>query len=118
MRGVEKIPAKHLAAGFSPYFLLIVYLAWETARGKTGPWYDQGSTQVIYETNLLTGALLLAGLLVVSGTAGRKSIITQEAGLNPEASYRSEGDSRPSAQADPENPELSVEVSEEPKSDI
>ncbi len=117
-RGAPKIRAKHLAAGFAVYFLLILYLVWETARGTTGPWYDQASTQIIYQTNLVAGALLLAGLLVVSATAGRKSIIVQGAGPNPEASHRSEAGSRPSAEADPENPELSVEVSEELKSDI
>ncbi len=61
---------------------------------------------------------MLAGLLVVSATAGRRSIIVQGAGPNPEASYRSGGGLPPSAEADPENPELSVEVSEELKSDI
>ncbi len=116
--GAPKIRARHLAAGFAVYFLLIIYLVWETARGTTGPWYDQASTQIIYQTNLVAGALLLAGLLVVSATAGRKSLIAQGPGLNPEASYRSEGDSRPSAEADPDNPELSAEVSEEVKSDI
>ncbi|MEE9182796.1 MAG: hypothetical protein V3U33_09550, partial [candidate division NC10 bacterium] len=82
-----------------------------------GPWYDQASTQIIYQTNLVAGALLLAGLLVVSATAGRKSIIVQGAGPNPEGASRSEGPP-PSAEADPEHPELSVEVSEELKSDI
>ena len=90
---------------------------WETARGTNGPWYDQVSSQLIYQTNLVAGALLLAGLLVVSATAGRKSIITQGIGPNPETSY-SEGDSGPSSDAGPENPGLSVEVSEELKSDI
>ena len=116
--GAQKIRPKHLAVGFATYFLLIIYLGWETARWTTVPWYDQASTQIIYQTNLVAGALLLAGLLVVSATAGRKSIVTQGARMNPEGSYGSEGESRPSAEAGPGNPELSVEVSDELKSDI
>ncbi len=44
----------------------------------TGPWYDQVSTQIIYQTNLVAGVLLLAGLLVIAATAGRASIISRE----------------------------------------
>ncbi len=118
IRGAQKIRAKHLAAGFAVYFLLIIYIVWETARSTTGPWYDQASTQIIYQTNLIAGALLLAGLLVVSATAGRKTIIVRGAGLNPEVSYPSAGDPHPTAQGEGENPRLSVDVSEDLQSDI
>ncbi len=112
MRGAPKIRAKHLAAGFAVYFLFIIYLVWETARGTTGPWFDPASTQIIYQTNLVAGAVLLAGLLIVSATAGRKTLIARGAGSNSEVSYPSAGDSQPAGEGEGEDPRMSVEVSE------
>lgn len=62
---------RYAAAVILAYFAIVVYLAWDTARTTPGPWYDATSSQVVYQTSLVGGVLLLAGLLVVASIRPR-----------------------------------------------
>lgn len=50
---------------------MIAYLAWDTARMTTGPWYAPALSWEIYQTMLLAGSVLLVGMLLLAITVDR-----------------------------------------------
>ena len=62
---------RYAALAVVAYFGVIAYLAWDTARKTTAAWYDPTASQVVYQTSLIGGVLLLAGLFVVASIRPR-----------------------------------------------
>lgn len=57
---------RYMAAASGAYFAIVIYLAWDTARQTTGVWYDPPMSQTVYQTSLVAGILVIAGLMVVA----------------------------------------------------
>ncbi len=117
--GPLSLRPRYAAAGFAAYFLVIGYLGWDTASRTTGAWYDQATTQMIYQTNLIAGVLLLAGLLVVLATASRTSVITREPASSEQSSRSSPTEAQPTAELpDQRAVDSAIEVLEGLETDI
>ncbi len=117
--GPLKLRPRYAAAGFAAYFLVIGYLGWDTASRTTEAWYDQATTQMIYQTNLIAGVLLLAGLLVILATASRTFVITREPASSEQSSRSSPTEAQQTAEL-PEQREVdsAIEVLEGLETDI
>ncbi|MFQ5908148.1 MAG: hypothetical protein ACE5JE_04880 [Thermoplasmata archaeon] len=68
---------RYLALIFAGYFVIIAYLAWDTARMTTSPWYGPGLSWEVYQTMLLAGSMLLVGMLLLAITIDRLDRLAQ-----------------------------------------
>lgn len=72
---------RYAALAIVAFFAVIGYFAYDTARATTSPWYDSAASQVVYQTSLVGGVLLLAGMFVVASIRPRiPSVSTKKRG--------------------------------------
>jgi hypothetical protein len=55
-----------LAIAFTAYFGIIGYLAYQVARRTTSAWFTPAVSQVVYQTTMVGGVLILAGLFITA----------------------------------------------------
>lgn len=68
---------RYVAIAVAAYFAIVIYLAWHTARTTTAAWFDPGVSQTVYQTALVGGVLLLAGLFVVASISPRLALASR-----------------------------------------
>ncbi len=56
---------RNLAIAASAYFAVVGYAAWQTARRTNAAWFTPEVSQVVYQTSLFGGILVLIGLLAI-----------------------------------------------------
>ncbi len=62
---------RNLAIAASAYFVVVGYLAWQTARRTNAAWFTPDVSQVVYQTSLVGGILVLIGLLAIASLVPR-----------------------------------------------
>lgn len=68
---------RYLTVAVAAYFAIVTYLAYHTARTTQAAWFDPSISQVVYQTSLVGGVLLLAGLFIVASIAPRVTLATR-----------------------------------------
>lgn len=56
----------YLAIAFTAYFGVVAYLAYQVARQTTAAWYTPAISQSVYQTTMVGGVLVLAGLFITA----------------------------------------------------
>lgn len=56
----------YLAIGFAAYFGIVAYLAYQVARRTTAAWFTPAISQTVYQTTMVGGVLVLAGLFITA----------------------------------------------------
>ncbi|MFQ5919560.1 MAG: hypothetical protein ACE5I4_05885 [Thermoplasmata archaeon] len=67
----RRLRPRYLALIFAGYFVTVTYLAWDTARMTSGPWYGPALSWEVYTTMLIAGIVLLVGMLLLAITVDR-----------------------------------------------
>lgn len=62
---------KILALIATGYFGSVAYFAWQTARRTTAPWFPPAISQVVYQTAMVGGVLVVGSLLLIATLASR-----------------------------------------------
>ena len=65
------IRPKLLAMIFAAYFGVVSYYAWQTARRTSGPWFSPEISQVVYQTAMVGGVLVLASMFITATLSPR-----------------------------------------------
>jgi len=94
-RIVTLLRPRYLAIGFAFYFGIVAYLAWQVARRTTSPWYSPAISQIVYQTTMIGGVLVLVGLFITASilphlirpTTGPGSVANDESS-SPRSSSR------------------------------
>lgn len=108
----------YLAIAFAAYFGVVAYLAYQVARRTTAAWYAPAISQSVYQTTMVGGVLVLAGLFITASLLPHllRPSHSTGVGLN---SYSRSGPSRPLSDSaflsrsqrgiSPHDPRLAVE---------
>lgn len=70
---------RYVTLAVAAYFAIVVYLAYHTARTTTAAWFDPGVSQTVYQTSLVGGVLVLAGLFIVASISPRIALASRRA---------------------------------------
>lgn len=62
---------RYLAVAFAAYFGVVVYYAWQYARRTNAAWFSPQISQVVYQTTMVGGVLVLLGLFVTAAIVPR-----------------------------------------------
>ncbi|HYY47143.1 MAG TPA: hypothetical protein VFA17_00495 [Thermoplasmata archaeon] len=68
---MSSVRPSRLALGFALYFGIVAYFAYGVARSTRGPWYTAAISQMVYQTTMVGGIIVLLGLLAVASFSGR-----------------------------------------------
>jgi hypothetical protein len=98
---MSSIRPRHLAIVFALYFGVVAYSAYGYARAQSSAWFKPAISQLVYQTTLIGGVIVLAGLLAVASVlpriAGPARPTGLEMGSDRGASPTSWSRSRPKA---------------------
>jgi hypothetical protein len=70
---MSSIRPRHLAIVFALFFGIVGYGAYGYARTTTGVWFSPAISQMVYQTTLIGGVVVLAGMLAVASVLPRSS---------------------------------------------
>ena len=94
---MSSIRPRHLAIVFALFFGIVAYGAYGYARAAAGPWFSPAISQMVYQTTLIGGVVVLAGMLAVASVLPRAAgaprptglEMGSERGASPTSWYRS-----------------------------
>lgn len=72
---------RYLALGFTAYFGIVWYLAWWTAKGTTAAWFNTAISLVVYQTSIVSGVVVLAGLFLAASMSPKLQPAAPESAL-------------------------------------
>lgn len=89
VRNLSLLRPRYLAIAFGFYFGLVAYLAYQVARRTTSAWYTPAISQIVYQTTMVGGVLVLVGLFVTASILPHLIRPTNASGFTPNGQLRS-----------------------------